>query len=122
MARILIIDDHGPFRESLRDMLERAGYEVIEAINGQEGIDKYKEEPTDLVIIDILIPVENGFVTIEELKKDFPDVKIIAMSGGSFGKPKGSLLSTAKYLTGIQHTFIKPFEMDEMLKAVEALV
>ena len=47
MARILIIDDHCPFRESLRDMLERAGYEVIEAINGQEGIDIYKEKPTD---------------------------------------------------------------------------
>ena len=113
MARILVIDDHDPFRESLRDMLERAGYEVIEAINGQEGIDIYKEKPTDLVIIDILMPIKNGLVTIEELKRDFPDVKIIAMSGIGvrFGKP-----------AGVQHTFSKPFAMNEMLKTVKALV
>jgi len=122
MSRILIIDDHEPFRKSLRDMLERAGYEVIEAINGQEGIDKYKEKPTDLVISDIIMPIKNGLVTIEELKKDFPEIKIIAMSGGSFGKPKEFLLNATKVLAGIQHNFSKPFAMEEMLETVEALV
>ena len=66
-----------------------------------------------MVIVDIIMPIKNGLVTIEELKRDFPDVRIIAMSGfgGRFGKPDG-----------VQHTLSKPFAMNEMLKTVKALV
>ena len=82
MARILIIDDNIKVLGTYARILEYAGYEVIVAINGNGGIITYKEKLPDLVIIDILMPIKEGLETIRELKQDFPDVKIIAISGG----------------------------------------
>jgi CheY-like chemotaxis protein len=77
MALILIIDDDNQFRAMLREMLERTGYEFLEASDGKEGLKLYRENPTDLIM-----PEKEGIETIIELRRDFPDVKIIAISGG----------------------------------------
>jgi len=82
MARILVIDDDIQILEMLGQTLEREGYEVVDALDGKEGMRLYREAPTDLVITDIVMPEKEGVETIMELKRDFPDVKIIAMSGG----------------------------------------
>ena len=82
MARILIIDDEEKFRKMLRQMLERAGHEVVEAPDGKEGVKLYREKLTDLIITDIFMPEKEGIQTIKELKRDFPEAKIIAISGG----------------------------------------
>jgi CheY-like chemotaxis protein len=117
MARILIIDDEPQIRSMLRLMLERVGYEVAEAPDGIEGIRRYRENPADLIITDLIMPNKDGIGMIIDLKKEFPKVKIIAMSGGGVNRPEG-YLDGAKKL-GAARTLTKPIDRDEMLKAVK---
>ncbi|MES0446525.1 MAG: PAS domain S-box protein [Desulfobacterales bacterium] len=120
MAHILLIDDDAQIRTMLRQILETEGYEVVDASNGKEGIRLYREDPADLVITDIIMPEKEGIEMIMELKKDFPDVKIIAISaGGQIDAEK--YLRTAKML-GAKFTFAKPFERKELLDAVKEIV
>ena len=116
MTRILVIDDEAPVRRILRQMLERDGYEVVEAPNGAIGLKLYDENPADLIITDILMPEKEGIETIMELRKTAPEVKIIAISGGGRMDKKG-LLSTAKAF-GAACTLAKPFTREEVLAAV----
>ena len=117
MARILIIDDESQIRSMLRLMLERAGYEIAEAPDGIDGIRQYRENPADLIITDLIMPNKDGIGMIIELKKEFPEVKIIAMSGGGVNRPEG-YLDGAKKL-GATRILVKPIDRDEMLKAVK---
>lgn len=117
MARILIIDDESQIRSMLRLMLERVGYEIAEAPDGIEGIRQYRENPADLIITDLIMPNKDGIGMIIDLKKEFPNVKIIAMSGGGVNRPEG-YLDGAKKL-GATRTLTKPIDRDEMLKAVK---
>ena len=117
MARILIIDDESQIRSMLRLMLERAGYEIAEAPDGIDGIRQYRENPADLIITDLIMPNKDGIGMIIDLKKEFPKVKIIAMSGGGVNRPEG-YLDGAKKL-GATRTLTKPIDREEMLKAVK---
>ncbi|MGD2098831.1 MAG: response regulator [Desulfobacterales bacterium] len=117
MERILIIDDETQIRSMLRLMLERVGYEVVEAADGMEGIRQYRDNPADLIITDLIMPNKDGIGMIIELKKEFPQVKIIAMSGGGVNRPEG-YLDGAKKL-GATRTLTKPIDRDEMLNAVK---
>ena len=117
MARILIIDDESQIRSMLRLMLERVGYEVMEAADGMEGIRQYRDNPADLIITDLIMPNKDGIGMIIELKKEFPEIKIIAMSGGGVNRPEG-YLDGAKKL-GATRTLTKPIDRDEMLAAVK---
>jgi len=120
MARILIVDDDDRFRKMFREMLEQAGYEVVEAPDGRVGIKLYRENPVDLIILDILMPEKEGIETVIELKRDFPDVKIIAMSaGGRMGQL--NFLDQAKTF-GALKSFTKPFDRQEMLDAIDELL
>ena len=120
MPNILIIDDDNQFRTMLRKMVERNGYEVIEASDGKEGIELYRKNHTDLIITDLIMPEKDGIETIQELKKDFPDIKIIAISGGGRLGPQ-DYLHLAKML-GAQRTLTKPIELTELLKTIEELL
>ncbi len=120
MARILIIDDDVPLSKMLRQMLEREGYEVLEAADGAEGLKIYRQEPADLVITDLIMPEKEGIETIRELKKDFPDVKIIAMSGGGRIGPE-TYLDIAQKLGALQ-TLTKPLDRKELLEAVRNIL
>ena len=82
MSKILVIDDDKNIRSLLRDFLERDGYEVMEAENGKVGLKLFRENGADLVITDLIMPEKEGIETIRELRRDFSDVKIIAISGG----------------------------------------
>ena len=122
MARILIIEDDHGFRKMLREMLEIAGYTVEEAPDGKIGMELYQKEenPADLIITDIFMPVKEGIEIIMELRHDDPDVKIIAISGG--GKSgKLSYLKIAKDL-GAQRCLVKPFTRKELLEAAKELL
>jgi CheY-like chemotaxis protein len=120
MARILIMDDDDDFREMLKEMLEMAGYEVAEAANGKEGMKVYRAEPADLIVIDIFMPEQEGIETIRELKRDFPDTKIIAISGGGRGSVFNYLNMVMDF--GVAYAFTKPFERDDLLKAIHDLL
>jgi len=97
-------------------MLERDGYEVVEAPDGVEGIKIYRQNPADLIITDLIMPNKDGIGMIIDLKKEFPDVKIIAMSGGGLNKPDGYLKGAKKL--GAACTLTKPIDREEMLEAV----
>ena len=120
MARILVIDDDAQIRELLRVILERAGYEAVTAPDGKVGTRMYREEPADLVITDLIMPQKEGIETIIELRRDFPGVKIIVISGGGTIDAE-EYLRMAKTL-GAQRIFSKPFGMAEMLEAVQELL
>src|SRR5215210_4006763 len=104
---ILVIDDEEGVRALLRTVLEGAGYEVVEAANGREGLDQYRRSPTDLIITDIGMPELNGLDMILELTREFLDAKVIAMSGLS---GEDNVLDVATLL-GARRTFQKPFSM-----------
>jgi CheY-like chemotaxis protein len=111
VARILVVDDDQAIRLLLRAMLERRGHAVVEARNGDEGLQYYRAAPTDLVITDIQMPVMDGMQMMKELRGDFPTAKIIAISG-----EKGQLAAAQ---TCSQCTFEKPLYMEEFLDAVQ---
>lgn len=120
MAKILVIDDDAQVLAMLQKMLEREGYEVVVASDGNKGVKCYRENPTDLIITDLIMPEKEGIETIIELRRDFPDIKIIAMSGGGRNNPK-AYLGIAENL-GTQYTFAKPIKRKELLKAVRELL
>jgi len=117
MERILIIDDEQQIRSMLRLMLEREGYEIVEAPDGIEGIKAYRQKPADLIITDLIMPNKDGIGMIIELHKEYPDVKIIAMSGGGLNKPEGYLKGAKKL--GAVCTLTKPIDREKMLRAVK---
>ena len=117
MALILIIDDEPQIRSMLKLMLERDGYEVAEAPDGIEGIRVFRQNPAELIITDLIMPNKDGIGLIIDLKKEFPNVKIIAMSGGGLNKPEGYLKGAKKL--GAACTLTKPIDRDEMLRAIK---
>ena len=114
MATILIIDDEAGIRALLRDVLEAAGHEVMEAVNGRHGLDLYRHRPTDLIITDISMPELNGLDLMLELTYHFLDTKVIAISGVG-GE---SIALDAAKLLGARRTFHKPFSIPHLLDAV----
>ena len=79
--RILIIDDEAPVRSVLGVSLEHLGYTVFQAASGDEGIDAYKKEPFDLVLLDMIMPNKTGPETFVELQTIDPDVSVLIISG-----------------------------------------
>jgi DNA-binding NtrC family response regulator len=121
MPRILIIDDDDQFRTLLRKMLEKAGYNNIEeANNGVLGVKLFRQSPFDLVITDLIMPEKEGMETIIELTGEYPQLKIIAMSGGGRVSPH-DYLETAKRL-GASRTMAKPFSYSEFIDTVRELL
>jgi CheY-like chemotaxis protein len=116
---ILLIDDEQPFRSVLKQVLQNAGYEVVEAANGAEGIRSFLEKPADMIITDIIMPEKEGIETIIELKQAYPDVKLIAMSGGGWYGTDIDF-DMAKKLGA--HTLNKPFALQELLDVVGELL
>ena len=116
MESILIIDDEPQIRSMIRLILERSGYTVIEASDGIEGIRRFREKPADLIITDLIMPNKDGIGLIIELKKEFPDVKIVAMSGGGLNRPEGYLRGAQKL--GAACTLSKPINRQELLRVV----
>ena len=120
LARILVIEDDVEVRKVIRRILEKNGHQVIEAANGKDGISKYRQDPTDLIITDIIMPEKEGIETIGELRKDFPNVKIIAVSGGGRIK-SGDYLVLAQKI-GAMRTLAKPFEWDTFVGTINELL
>lgn len=120
MTTILIIDDDEQIRIALSKTLKRAGYETIWANNGEEGIKLFKEKGPDLIITDLIMPEKEGIETIVELRRSYPDVKIIAMSGGGKNGPE-DYLPMAKRL-GARITLKKPFRVNDLLEAVSKIL
>jgi CheY-like chemotaxis protein len=120
MHRILLVDDDEQFRNMLSETLRGAGYEVLEAREGAEGLKFYHEHGTDLIITDLIMPEKEGLEIIQELRRNDPEVKIIAMSGGGRNGPY-DYLKVAKAF-GARQVLAKPFSRQEILKAIEQVL
>ena len=116
MQRVLVIDDDEQVRALLYEILERAGFEVMEASNGVEGLKLYRLQPADLVITDLIMPEKEGVETIMELRSQFPNARIIAISGGQRAGGRDYLPIAARL--GARRTVAKPFSRQEILEAV----
>ena len=120
MARILVVDDVEFVRFVIRKNLESAGHEVTEAENGVEAIAAQDADPFDLIITDIVMPKKDGFETIKELHRRYPETKIIAISGGD--RPSGpGMLTDAKTL-GAQGVLSKPFGKQQLLQLIDEIL
>lgn len=118
MAHILVVDDNDEFRKMIREILEKAGYEITGAGNGVEAIKLYREKNADLVIMDMIMPEKDGLETMIELREEFPGVKIIAISGDGFEEPM-NYLDGARLIGGAVCTFTKPFDIREFLQGIK---
>ena len=119
MARILVVDDEELVREAVRLALEEDGHEVCEAPDGVAGIASYRSEPADLVVIDLIMPGKDGIETIRDLRREFPEIKILAVSGRG-GVQINANLERAKRV-GADLTLPKPFDPDTIREAVRSL-
>ncbi len=120
MARILVIDDDDMIRDVVRQMLENEGFEVADACEGSEGMALQRKRPADLVITDLIMPDQEGLETIKELREEFPQVKIMAISGGGW-IGAGPYLGTAGKI-GAHAALAKPFEREALLAVVRELL
>ncbi|OGR11241.1 MAG: histidine kinase [Desulfobacterales bacterium RIFOXYA12_FULL_46_15] len=120
MKTILIIDDEPSVRKMLGKLLEKNSYACIEAVNGKQGIQIFKENKPDLVISDLIMPEKEGIETIRELKKLDPDVKIIAISGGGITGPEVYLDLALKL--GASKVFSKPVSNTRLISAIKELL
>lgn len=116
MATILIIDDDSQICDLLKQVLEKEGHAVHTALNGIEGIALYRQHHPELILLDILMPEKEGLETIRDLRREFPNVMVIAMSAASEGA-KIDLLELAQRL-GAQYRLTKPFQLQTVKKLV----
>ena len=119
--RVLVIDDEPEIGKMIFRMLKREDIEVLIANSGKRGLQLIYENPDiDLVITDLIMPEKEGIEIILELKRDFPELKILAMSGGGKVGPQ-DYLALAKGL-GADLTLSKPFLKIELCQAVDKLI
>ncbi len=120
MKQILLIDDDAAARFLVSDILQEQGYSVTTADNGKEGLLLLDQESPDLVITDIIMPDMDGIEVIMQLKRSYPDGKIIALSaGGSISSDK--YLDLAKGL-GAQKVLTKPVDHQVLIDTVRELI
>ncbi|MFN2644436.1 MAG: response regulator [Burkholderiales bacterium] len=121
MRRILVIDDSQDTRELMQLLLEHAGYTVEVAPDGAAGLRAQHARPADLVITDIFMPKQDGIETIAELRRTYPDLKVIAISGGGEVVKNPGYLRTAREI-GAHAVLAKPFEIGELLRTVQEVL
>jgi len=123
-AKILLVDDDVDFVEATKTILESKPYEVIVAYEGDEGLRKAREKNPDLIILDVIMPVKDGFTAAEQLKKDpqlskIPVLMLTAFvtTGQETSIPfsRGLTLETEDYID-------KPVSPEELLARVEKLL
>jgi CheY-like chemotaxis protein len=122
MQRILVIDDEPFVLDALKRVLATTAVAVIGASTADAGLSAMRESPVDLVIIDVILPGMDGVEAIKLIRRDYPAVRIIAISGGgNFGLNSylPEAISTTAYLAackaaGANGTLAKPFETAEL--------
>jgi DNA-binding response OmpR family regulator len=116
MPTVLLIDDDDPLREVLAQALNRAGYTVVQATDGREGVEVALVTAPDVVVTDLIMPVQEGVETIVALRRLRPKLPIIAISGGV--QHASTYLGIAERV-GAHQVLAKPFSAKELIAAIE---
>ncbi|HUB98097.1 MAG TPA: response regulator [Stellaceae bacterium] len=118
MAKILVIEDDVMLRNTIEKILRHGGFEVVLAEDGARGLTSFRSERPDLVLTDIIMPEREGIATIVEIRRERPDAKIIAMSGGGrIGS--ADFLGMARKL-GADDIIAKPFLPQDLIGRITA--
>lgn len=115
-ARILVVDDENDIRELIRFYLLKEGFDVLEASNGEEALVIFENEYIDLGIIDVMMPIMDGFELVEELKS-FKDVPVIMLTAKAESKDK-----LRGFSAGVDDYVVKPFDPSELMARVKAIL
>ncbi|MFM1859214.1 MAG: Response regulator MprA [Pseudomonadota bacterium] len=121
MTTILLADDEDLLREGVREILETADYQVIEARDGEEALAQFAVSNIDLVITDVVMPNMDGVDFVTRLRETFPDVPILTISGGSRVVSARFGLDSA-LLSGANASLTKPFTAKQLLEKVQQLL
>ena len=128
MARVLVVDDHDDSRDLMAVILGSAGHQALVAADGDEAMALLKREQVDLALVDIFLPVKDGIEVIREIRRDYPSIKIVAVSAG-WGPPTLpgreqycdlQVLKTARDV-GAEGALPKPLSKDALLALVDGL-
>lgn len=120
MARILVIDDQEAIRRLVRRALEQAGHEVVDASDGGMGMAMLARHSADVVICDIFMPGQDGILTLRHIRKQYPAVKVIVISGGD---STGTLdLRRDAELLGAVKSLQKPFTARDIVDLVKIVL
>lgn len=120
MARVLLIDDDAEVRSPLATWLSRHGHEVVEAGNGLEGLALLEDGGIDVVVTDIIMPDMEGIETILRIRKRWPEMPVVAISGGGSGEPSQALRPASRL--GAHATLRKPFRPAALGELIESLL
>jgi len=117
---VLVVEDDVVVRETCAMLLEDAGFNVVAAINGIDGLRKFHKIKPDVVLTDIIMPEKEGISLITDLRRGSKDVKIVAMSGGGrIGNMDFVTLATA---LGANAGLRKPFDDQELVETIRAVL
>lgn len=119
MARILLIDDDDLLRGVLAKALGHSGHETIQASDGKMGVDLARVTPVDIVITDLVMPVQEGVETIIQLRREQPKLPVIAMSGGATNSPV--YLDIAGKI-GARRVLSKPFTPRQLIETIDEVL
>lgn len=119
MPRILLIEDNEMNRDMLSRRLERKGYETIIAVDGQEGVDKTESEKPDLVLMDMSLPVLDGWEATRKLKSNeaTQGIPIIGLSAHAMSGDREKAIEA-----GCDDYDTKPVELPRLLEKIESLL
>jgi CheY-like chemotaxis protein len=119
MKRVLVVDDRNDTLGFVRVALERAGYAVDVALNGEQALDLQRRIAADVLITDIFMPEMDGIEVIDRIKAEYPGTRVIAMSGGVAGMQ--DYLEVSKDI-GADATLSKPFTTEELLRVLQTVL
>jgi len=117
--RILVIDDSKVDQMIMEEILIQAGYDVVLASDGKEGLERFYENPPDLVITDMVMPEKMGIDLILEIREKYPEQKIIAVSAGGVFGPEIELSMAEEFKA---YTITTPFDPEKILTIVAELL
>ena len=120
MSAILLVDDDTSVLDVMSEMLRLEGHEVTIAENGEQAVECVNRDQFDLVITDLIMPEKEGLETIADIRRQFAEIPIIAISGGGRLGPN-DYLEPARFI-GANATLAKPFARTELIKAVDSLL
>jgi CheY-like chemotaxis protein len=130
MQNVLVVDDELDVRDAIKRVLDRAGYTVRTTDNAGAALEELRRSQADVVITDIIMPKINGVEAIDLIRKEFPAVRVIAISGGgNFGITayQPNAITTSAYLAAAERAgahliLTKPFESRDLIEAVEQVL
>lgn len=120
-ARILLIDDDPDFVQATKKVLESKSYEVLVAYNGEEGLQKTRDENPDLILLDIIMPLSDGFTVCEEIKGDpeFDEIPVLMLTSFSQKVGETTLAMSRGFSLEAEDYIDKPVKPAELLARVE---